>query len=233
MFSQLEMGQMMSEKPIEYRWMEDKKTTSVVLADDHESVRRGIRGLLDKAPDIVIVGEATDGKDALRTVKELEPDVLLLDIEMPGMNGIDVARKLKQNGDEGVKILVLSAYDDQEYISEVLANGASGYIIKGEAPKWIVEAVRGVARGEKGWVSPRVAQKIRAMKKGRDEEMILTYREIEILRLIAQGYSLVDIRKQLDIDPELIEKQIKTLIKKLGVSTNEEAVAVAASEGWI
>jgi DNA-binding NarL/FixJ family response regulator len=233
MFSQLEMGHMMSEKPIDYRWMEDKKTTSVVLADDHESVRRGIRGLLNKAPDIVIVGEATDGKDALRTVKELEPDVLLLDIEMPGMNGIDVARKLKQNGDEGVKILVLSAYDDQEYISEVLANGASGYIIKGEAPKWIVEAVRGVARGEKGWVSPRVAQKIRAMKKGRDEEMILTYREIEILRLIAQGYSLVDIRKQLDIDPELIEKQIKTLIKKLGVSTNEEAVAVAASEGWI
>jgi DNA-binding NarL/FixJ family response regulator len=233
MLNQLELGQMMSEKPIEYRWMEDKKTTSVVLADDHESVRRGIRGLLDKAPDIVIVGEATDGKDALRTVQELEPDVLLLDIEMPGMNGIDVARKLKQNGDEGVKILVLSAYDDQEYISEVLANGASGYIIKGEAPKWIVEAVRGVARGEKGWVSPRVAQKIRAMKKGRDEEMILTYREIEILRLIAQGYSLVDIRKQLDIDPELIEKQVKTLIKKLGVSTNEEAVAVAASEGWI
>jgi DNA-binding NarL/FixJ family response regulator len=223
----------MSEKPVEYRWMEDKKTTSVVLADDHESVRRGIRGLLDKAPDIVIIGEATDGMDALRTVKELEPDVLLLDIEMPGMNGIDVARKLKQNGDQGVKILVLSAYDDQEYISEVLANGASGYIIKGEAPKWIVEAVRGVARGEKGWVSPRVAQKIRAMKKGRDEEMILTYREIEILRLIAQGYSLVDIRKQLDIDPELIEKQVKTLVKKLGVSTNEEAVAVAASEGWI
>jgi DNA-binding NarL/FixJ family response regulator len=169
----------------------------------------------------------------LRTVRELEPDVLLLDIEMPGMNGIDVARKLKQNGDEGVKILVLSAYDDQEYISEVLANGASGYIIKGEAPKWIVEAVRGVARGEKGWVSPRVAQKIRAMKKDRDEEMILTYREIEILRLIAQGFSLADIRKQLDIDPELIDKQVLTLLKKLGAKTNEEAVAVAASEGWI
>jgi DNA-binding NarL/FixJ family response regulator len=233
MISQLELGQVMSKQPIDYRWMEENKTTSVVLADDHESVRRGIRGLLDKAPDIVIIGEASDGQDALRTVRELEPDVLLLDIEMPGMNGIDVARKLKQNGDEGVKILVLSAYDDQEYISEVLANGASGYIIKGEAPKWIVEAVRGVARGEKGWVSPRVAQKIRAMKKDRDEEMILTYREIEILRLIAQGFSLADIRKQLDIDPELIDKQVLTLLKKLGAKTNEEAVAVAASEGWI
>jgi two-component system, NarL family, nitrate/nitrite response regulator NarL len=233
MIIELELGQVMSEKPVDYRWMEDNQTTSVVLADDHESVRRGIRGLLDKAPDIVIVGEAINGKDALRTVKELEPDVLLLDIEMPGMNGIEVARKLKQNGGKGVKILVLSAYDDQEYISEVLANGASGYIIKGEAPKWIVEAVRGVARGEKGWVSPRVAQKIRAMKKVREDEMILTYREIEILRLIAQGYSIPDIRKQLDIDPELMEKQVKTLIKKLRVSTNEEAVAVAASEGWI
>jgi DNA-binding NarL/FixJ family response regulator len=152
---------------------------------------------------------------------------------MPGMNGIEVARKLKQNGGEEVKILVLSAYDDQEYISEVLANGASGYIIKGEAPKWIVEAIRGVARGEKGWVSPRVAQKIRSMKKIRHDEMILTYREIEVLRLIAQGYSQTNIRSQLDIDVELMEKQMKTLIKKLGVSTAEEAVAVAASEGWI
>jgi DNA-binding NarL/FixJ family response regulator len=233
MMIELELGQVMSDRPVDYRWIEENKTTSVVLADDHESVRRGIRGLLDKAPDIVVIGEATDGKDALRRVKELEPDVLLLDIEMPGMNGIEVARKLKQNGGEEVKILVLSAYDDQEYISEVLANGASGYIIKGEAPKWIVEAIRGVARGEKGWVSPRVAQKIRSMKKIRQDEMILTYREIEVLRLIAQGYSLANIRSQLDIDVELMEKQMKTLIKKLGVSTAEEAVAVAASEGWI
>jgi DNA-binding NarL/FixJ family response regulator len=233
MLKELELGQVMSEKPIDYRWMEGNKTTSVVLADDHESVRKGIRGLLDKAPDIVIVGEANDGREALRTVKELEPDVLLLDIEMPGLNGIEVARKLKQNGGENIKILVLSAYDDQEYIREVLASGASGYIIKGEAPKWIVEAVRGVARGEKGWVSPRVAQKIRTMKKSRDDEMILTYREIEILRLIAQGFTLGDIRKQLDIDPELMERQLKTVMKKLGVSTNEEAVAIAASEGWI
>jgi DNA-binding NarL/FixJ family response regulator len=231
--NELELGQVMSDQPVGYRWVEENKTTSVVLADDHESVRRGIRGLLDKAPDIVVIGEATDGKDALRRVKELEPDVLLLDIEMPGMNGIEVARKLKQNGGEEVKILVLSAYDDQEYISEVLANGASGYIIKGEAPKWIVEAIRGVARGEKGWVSPRVAQKIRSMKKIRHDEMILTYREIEVLRLIAQGYSQTNIRSQLDIDVELMEKQMKTLIKKLGVSTAEEAVAVAASEGWI
>jgi DNA-binding NarL/FixJ family response regulator len=233
MMIELELGQVMSDRPVDYRWVEENKTTSVVLADDHESVRRGIRGLLDKAPDIVVIGEATDGKDALRRVKELEPDVLLLDIEMPGMNGIEVARKLKQNGGEDVKILVLSAYDDQEYISEVLANGASGYIIKGEAPKWIVEAIRGVARGEKGWVSPRVAQKIRSMKKIRQDEMILTYREIEVLRLIAQGYSPANIRSQLDIDVELMEKQMKTLIKKLGVSTAEEAVAVAASEGWI
>jgi len=153
----------MSDQPDEYRWAQKKKTTSVVLADDHESVRRGIRGLLDKVPDIVIVGEAVNGKDALRTVKELKPDVLLLDIEMPGMNGIEVARTLRKR----VKILVISAYDDQEYIREVLANGAAGYIIKGEAPRWIIEAIRGVARGEKGWVSPRLSKIMREANQGR------------------------------------------------------------------
>jgi DNA-binding NarL/FixJ family response regulator len=227
------LGPTMSEKPVGHRWMEENGTTRVVLADDHESVRRGIRGLLGRAPDIVIVGEAINGKDAIRTVKELAPDVLLLDIEMPGMNGVEVTQKLKQVGGDETKILVLSAYDDQEYIREVLAKGASGYIIKGEAPRWIIEAVRGVARGEKGWVSPRVAQRIRSMKTVREDEVVLTYREIKILRLLAQGHSTEDISIRSGIDLELMQKQIRSLTKKLGVSTTVEAVAIAASEGWI
>ncbi len=213
--------------------MEDVRTTSVVLADDHESVRRGIRGLLNKAPDIVVVGEARDGFGALRSVKELEPDVLLLDIEMPGLNGIEVTRRLKDAEDGMPKILVLSAYDDQEYIREVLANGASGYIIKGEAPRWIVEAVRGVARGEKGWVSPRVAQKIRAMKASDNEEMTLTFREIEVLRLIAQGMTQAEIAKQMGIEREVARQYHDTILKKLGAETPEDAVARAKREGWL
>jgi DNA-binding NarL/FixJ family response regulator len=205
----------------------------VVLADDHDSVRQGIRSLLEKVPDIVIVGEAVDGRGALRRVKELAPDVLLLDIEMPGINGIEVARKLAKTRQKRVKILVISAYDDHEYIREVLANGVSGYLIKSEAPRCIIEAIRGVARGEQGWVSPFVSQKIQALQKARQDETTLTYREIEILRLAAQGNSLQDISARLHIDLYALKKQVKTLTIKLGVATSEDAVVIASNQGWI
>jgi len=133
--------------------------TQVVLAEDNESVRRGIRKLLNKAPDIKVIGEARDGIETLRLVNELEPDVLLLDVEMPLLNGIEVAKQLNKSG-KVIRILVLSAYDDLQYIRQMLVNGAAGYLIKDEAPERILEAVRGVAQGEIGWVSPRVRAKL-------------------------------------------------------------------------
>ena len=134
--------------------------TSVVLAEDNEYVRRGIRRLLNNAHDIDVVAEARDGIEALALVHALLPDILLLDVEMPLLNGIEVARRLRTEAG-GTRILVLSAYDDQEYIQEMLANGASGYLIKDEAPTRIIEAVRGVAQGETGWVSPQVEAKLK------------------------------------------------------------------------
>jgi len=134
--------------------------TRVVLAEDNEIIRRGIRNLLTKARDIEVVGEAKTGVEALHLVDELLPDVLLLDVEMPLLNGIEVARQMKKGG-RITRILVLSAYDDREYIQEMLANGAAGYLIKDEAPKRIIEAVLGVARGETGLVSPRVEAKLK------------------------------------------------------------------------
>jgi DNA-binding NarL/FixJ family response regulator len=131
----------------------------VVLADDHAQVRAGIRNLLSRAADIEVMGEADNGAQALHLVQELAPDVLVLDMEMPGLKGPDVARQLKAEA-APVRILALSAYEDREFVFSMLNNGAAGYLLKGDAPAMLVDAVRGVSRGETGWISPKVAAKI-------------------------------------------------------------------------
>jgi DNA-binding NarL/FixJ family response regulator len=137
--------------------------TRVVVADDHAVVREGIRAILRRAPDIEIVGEASNGVQALRLVVEKAPDVLLLDLEMPGMNGVDVARQLSA-ARSPVRILALSAYDDEQYIYGLLASGAAGYLLKEDAPAILVDAVRGVSSGQRGWVSRHVAARMAGRK---------------------------------------------------------------------
>ncbi len=135
----------------------------VVLAEDNVTVRDGIKRLLNRANDIEVVGEASNGVRAIELVDQLSPDVLLLDVEMPQMSGIAVARELKKN-DRSIPVLVLSAYDELEYIQEMLASGVAGYLIKDEAPDRILDAVRGVAVGEVGWVSPQVKSRLSSSK---------------------------------------------------------------------
>jgi DNA-binding NarL/FixJ family response regulator len=137
----------------------DHDLIRVVLADDHSGVRSGIRHLLEREPDISVIGETTDGIEALELAELLVPDILLLDVEMPGMTGIEVAKQLKAQ-DSNVRILALSSYDQREYIQAMLQNGASGYLVKDEAPDLLVEAVLGVSRGETGWFSSRVKSRI-------------------------------------------------------------------------
>ncbi|MEJ2706033.1 MAG: response regulator transcription factor [Anaerolineales bacterium] len=124
------------------------KVTRVVLADDHDRVRAGIRHLLEKADDIVVVGEASDGLEAIELVEEFSPDVLLLDMEMPVLDGNQVAENLKK-ADSQVRILAISAYDDRQYILGVLKRGAVGYITKDEVPNTLISAIRGVAHRDK------------------------------------------------------------------------------------
>jgi DNA-binding NarL/FixJ family response regulator len=135
------------------------KPTRVILADDHATVRAGVRTILNHADDIEVVGEASNGVEAIQLVHQLEPDVLLLDMEMPLLNGIEVARQLNAENSP-VRILALSAFDDRNYIQGVMENGAAGYLTKEEVPEFIVKAVRSVARGEKGWFSRRVARQM-------------------------------------------------------------------------
>jgi len=131
----------------------------VVLADDHPVMRLGIRNLLSRSPKIQVVAEAGSGPEAIRLVAEVNPDVLLLDMEMPGMDGVEVARHLRSINSP-VHILVLSAYDDKQYILSVLAEGAEGYLTKDEAPDTIVDAVLSVANGERNWMSRKAAARM-------------------------------------------------------------------------
>ncbi len=124
----------------------------VIVADDHDIVRIGIQKLLNAAPEIQVVGEAKNGQEAIRLANEVEADVLVLDMEMPGLSGLEVARALEETNNP-TRILILSAHDDQEYVSEVLKNGACGYLLKDEAINQLIDAIHRTAEGEKGWVS--------------------------------------------------------------------------------
>lgn len=205
----------------------------VVIADDHPVVRAGIRNMLEKVVDIEVVGEASTGQETLLLVDELHPDVLLLDMELPDIKGTEVARKLQQRASP-VKILALSAYDDGVYIRELLELGAAGYLIKEEAPETIIEAVRGVAYGEQGWVSRRIAAQMVSWVRGDEREGLkLTSREMEVLRHVVEGRTNQNIAAQLGISEKTVEKYMEAIFAKLGVASRVEAAVYAVREGMV
>ena len=205
------------------------KVTRIVLADDHDRVREGMRRLLNKAEDLQVVGEASDGLEAIELVKKLSPDVLLLDMEMPVLDGNQVAENLNR-ANSAVRILAVSAYDDRQYILGILRRGAVGYITKDEVPSKLVKAVRGVARGEQGWVSKDVSQRIESWKKRPRNNPVLTREERTILRLVAKKKSDADIGRLLGISEALVVKRIELLCVKLKVASRAELVIRAAQE---
>ncbi len=204
----------------------------VVIADDHPVMRDGIHNLLTKAIDIEVVGVAGDGVEALRLVEELDPDVLLLDMELPGLKGVEVAQRLQASG-AAVRILALSAYDDQEYIRGLLASGAAGYLLKEEIPETIVEAIRGVARGERGWVSRQVAAQMATWTQKETTSTALTKREMDVLRLVVEGKTNQEIALALGISDKTVEKHLEGVFAKLGVASRVEAAVHAVREGLV
>jgi DNA-binding NarL/FixJ family response regulator len=208
-------------------------TIRVLLADDHPVARAGIRKFLEKEEDIQVVGEASSGDEVLNLVKELSPDVLLLDMEMPGMKGVEVAREIKDSR-LPVRILALSTYDNKQFILGLSSSGASGYLIKEEVPEAIIDAVRGVARGEQGWVSRRIAANLTHwMQFDSNEGASLTDREVEVLRHVVAGETNQEIAVALGISYKTVEKHIDSIYAKLGVASRVEAAVTAVQNNLV
>ena len=202
-------------------------STRVVLADDHPMVRATIHNLLEKAAGIKIVGEATNGREALQLVEELQPDVLLLDMEMPDFKGFEIMQQLQARG-APVRILALSAYNDKQYILKVLDYGAAGYLTKDTSPQTIIETVRRVAQDE---TSHRNSQPISHI--GGQPQPELIDQEIEILRLVGKGKTIREIGISLGISEEGILNHLRASFAKLNVTNSIEAVAKAVQAGII
>ena len=210
----------------------------VLLADDHAVVRKGIREFLEEEGDITVVAEATDGHEALALAQELTPDVVVLDIQMPGQSGIDVTRALRAAGST-VAILILTAYDDDPYIMAGIQAGANGYVLKSAAPEEIVRAVRVIHEGQSA-VDPTVAAKLMAYLGGQRRQQPtapavepLTGRELEVLTLAAQGLTNRAIGHQLCISDRTVQGHLANIFGKMSVSSRTEAVMTAVKLGWI
>ncbi len=209
----------------------------VLIVDDHGIVRAGIRSLLVAETDIEVVGEATGGEEALEKVRELHPELVLMDIAMPGMNGIEATRRIKEEFPD-VCVLVLTMHDDEEFFFPVLKAGASGYVLKEAEPKELLYAIQVVINGEI-FLSPTVTKSIlEALVTTKDEEEDekhgkLTIREKEILRLAADGQTNREIAQTLFLSIRTVEKHRQSVMRKLGLSKREELTKFAIRKGLI
>jgi two-component system response regulator NreC len=209
--------------------------SSVVIADDHEVVRQGIRALLNTDPRFRIAGEARDGVEAVRVVERTKPDILLLDIVMPGLSGIEVIREaLKVSSN--TRILVLSMHADESYVVQAFRNGASGYILKDARSQELLEAVRLVAAGQR-YLSPPLSQRAidayleKVESEGFDPYDTLTPREREILQLAAEGFTNSEIGERLFISPRTVETHRAHLMRKLSLRSHTDLVLFAVRRG--
>jgi DNA-binding NarL/FixJ family response regulator len=198
----------------------------VIVADDHPFVRIGIRKILSKTRDISVVGEASNGEEAIKMVEDLRPDILLLDVEMPVMNGIQVADYLHQIASP-VRILVLSAYEDRQHIQGMLNGGVSGYLTKEEVPEILVKAVQGIAAGQKFWVSESLAEKMKSWEINPPDKVFVTDRQLEILRLLSQKRGSQEIADILNIPKKTVEKHLDMLCNLFGLQNVEDLIHFA------
>lgn len=213
------------------------KKLRVLVADDHALIRDGLKALVNAQPDMEIVGEADNGRVTQEKAKELMPDILLLDISMPELNGVAAAELIRRECPT-IKILVLTAYQDKGYLDRFLKLGASGYVLKLSAADELIEAIRLVAAGGI-YLDPEMADRITdgyvqsRLLRGEVRQKELTKREEEVLRLIAQGHSNKEISQQLNIAVKTVESHKANLMQKLELRTRTEIVRYALRQGWL
>ena len=208
----------------------------IVLADDHVILRQGTRQLLEHEPDIEVVGEASNGAEAVELVSKLKPDIVIIDVAMPHMNGIEATKKIKEIL-PGTKILVLTGYDYDEYIFSLLEIGAAGYLLKDVSGDDLVGAVRAVYQGEPV-LHPAVMRKLMNRFKTPTTRQtdtpidVLSEREMEVLKLAVSGKSNKDIADGLNISLRTVQAHMRSIFNKLGVGSRSEAIVSGLKKGW-
>ena len=209
----------------------------VLVADDHTILRQGIKALLDNQAGIEVIGEAKDGREALTLIERLLPDVILMDIGMPGLNGLEATRRIKKKF-PGIKVLVLTMYTNEEYVFQILNAGANGYLVKETAFQDLISAIRAVYRDE-AFMSPSIAKKVinrytQGVRKTNDTACdILTTREREILQLIAEGSSSKKIAEALFISPKTVETHRTHIMDKLNIHNRTDLIKYAIRTGIV
>ncbi len=210
----------------------------IVIAEDHTILREGLRSLLSSSPDFEVVGEAEDGREAIRCVEKLKPDLILTDLSMPRMNGMEAIREIKKTSPK-TKILVLTVHKTEEYILATLKAGADGYLLKDSTHTELLMAVKNVISGKR-YISPGISEKViegyvegKKTLKPRTSWETLTQREREILKLIAEGYRNKEIADDLCISVKTVEKHRANLMEKLNLHNVQALTAFAIEKGLV
>ncbi len=210
----------------------------VVLADDHRMMREGIRAMLERRSDIQVVGEAADGREAVRLASQLCPDVVVMDVSMPLLNGIEATRHIRRDCPD-VRVLILTVHESQEYVAQLLAAGASGYIIKKAGGDELLNAIHAVARGE-AFLHPAVAKVVvedyvqrLQVGQGVGAGDVLSDREREVLQLIAEGYTNREIADLLHVSIKTVQNHRSKIMSKLDLHDRGELIKYAIQQGII
>jgi len=203
----------------------------ILLVDDHTVVRRGLRLAFDLEDDLEVVGEAANGQEALAKVEELQPDVVVMDLLMPVMNGVDATRAIRRDHPD-VEVVALTSVLEDRLVVDVVEAGASGYMLKETRPDELFEAVRAAARGEVR-LDPRAQQRLVREVRAPEVRETLTERELEVLKLVALGASNKGVAQELGISEATVKSHVSNMLSKLGLKSRTQAALHAIREGWV